>query len=352
MTAKIALAGLGKAARTIHLPAIGSIKDLHVVGGYDPASPGAAFPFPLFSSPAEMLEKTRPDILVVATPPASHFALARVGLEAGCHVFCEKPFMDSQEEVDEILGLARRAQRWIVVNNQFRFMNIYRGAKERIGTPGFGDLLFLSASQTFVVSPETEAGWRGAERRRTCKDFGTHVFDLCRFFFGEDPISILARMPKGANQESPDYLNLLQLEFSGDRVAQITLNRLARGRHSYLDLRLDGSAGCIETHLGGGVEVAAGVRGGTKRPYFRADISLGGTAILYQGEHETKIASEPANVFAHGTRRLLEAFLQALESGTVPPCNGEDNRQTLALMLAAYESAETRAPVLMSSVLV
>ena len=69
MTAKIALAGLGKAARTIRLPAISSIKDLHVVGGYDPAPPGAAFPrqtLALMLAAYEFAEKRAP----VAMSPA------------------------------------------------------------------------------------------------------------------------------------------------------------------------------------------------------------------------------------------------------------------------------------------
>lgn len=341
MKKRIALAGLGSAARRIHLPAIRKIADLEVVGGYDPAPRPGGMAFPLFSSAEEMLEKARPDILVVATPPDSHFALARLGLQAGAHVFCEKPFMNSLEEADQILDLARQCRRQVVVNSEFRFMNIYRESKQRIGRPEFGKLLFLSASQTFVITPDTEAGWRGADPRRTCKDFGTHVFDLCRFFFGEDPASILARMPKVGHPNGPDHLNLLQLEFSGDRVAHITLDRLCRGRHNYLDLRLDGSVGCIETHLGGGVEIGVGIRGGTRRPYVKADVSLGGTALLYHGEKHRKIASEPGEVFAHATSRLLEAFLAALERGTVPPCSGDESRRTLALVLAAYESAET-----------
>lgn len=53
-------------------------------------------------------------------------------------------------------------------------------------------------------------------------------------------------MPRGKQPNGPDYLNLIELEFSGDRVAHITLDRLSRGRRRYLDIRLDGEAGSIE----------------------------------------------------------------------------------------------------------
>jgi predicted dehydrogenase len=341
----IAIAGLGAAAKRIHLPAYSGLADLQVVGGCDPDARSGSFPFRVFGTVAEMLQTTRPDILAVATPPGSHFALVKEGLEAGCHVFCEKPFTGSLQDARTLCALARDARRWIVVNTQYRFMRIHQEAKRRIGTPEFGRLLFVSAQQTFFVTEETEAGWRGRDVERTCKEFGPHVFDLCRFFFDEDPHALTARMQREQDGEAADRLNLIQLEFSGDRTAQIVLDRLSRGPHRYLDLRLDGSAGCIETHLGGGISLSVGIRGGSRRPFASVDASMGGWARLYQGERYRKIAADPLDVFAEATRRLLRSFLDALDSGAVPPCHADDSLRTLALVRAAYESDSGRARV-------
>ena len=341
---RIAIAGLGAAARDIHLPAYAGLP-LQVVGGCDPASNDRAFPFPVFGTAAEMLDRTRPDILTVAAPPDQHLALVEQGLAAGCHVLCEKPFMPTLEEADRACALARERGRALVVNNQYRFMDIHREAKARIGSTEFGELLFVSIQQSFFTTEATEAGWRGRDPRRTWKEFGTHVLDLCRFFFGEEPRAVAARMPRPGSAGGPDLLDLVQLEFSGDRVAHILLDRLCRGPHRYLTVRLDGSAGTIESHLGGGLEVRAGVRGGSRRPFLGADLSLGGQARLFHGERSRKIASEPLDVFARATRRLVAAMLEALDRGEVPPSHAEDNRRTLALMLAAYDSAERGATV-------
>lgn len=344
-TKTIAIAGLGASARTIHLPAYAKLPDLRIVGGFDPIHQSGGFPFPLFRTADEMLEKTRPDILAVVTPPDTHHELTRLGLLAGCHVFCEKPFMLTLEQATSIVALSREVSRWVVVNNQYRFMNVHQEAKRRIGSPEFGQLIFLSAHQTFLTTEQTEAGWRGRGARRTCLEFGTHVLDLCRFFFDEDPRTITARMPKGNDSDGPDYLNLIQLEFSGDRVAHITLDRLCRGPTRYLTMRLDGSNGCVETQLGGTCELSAGIRGGTRRPYVNFDISMGGRARLFHGERFRKIASDPLDLFAHATSVLLEAFLEALDRDQPPPCHAEDNQRTLALMLAAYESDEQRTTI-------
>ena len=345
MKRRIAIAGLGAAARQIHIPAYAKLADLEVVGGYDPAVSEGGFAFPLFSSVDELLDKVGPDILAVVTPTTHHHEITRKGLLAGCHVLCEKPFMATMEEANEITALSREENRWVVVNNQYRFMNIHSSAKQMIGTPEFGDLLFVNANQTFFISEKTEAGWRGKETRRTCQEFGIHALDLCRFFFDEDPVSVYARMPKGGNPMGPDYLNLIRLEFSGDRVAHISLDRLCRGPHRYLEMRLDGSSGCVETSIGGNIAFSAGIQGGSRKPYMNLDVTLGGRALHYQGENVRKIASDPLDLFAHGTARLMRAFLDALNQGSTPPCNADDNRRTLALVLAAYDSHERKTTI-------
>ena len=335
---RLAIAGLGAAARTIHLPAYRRLPRLEVVGGHDPAGLGSSFAFPCFDSVQTMLERTQPDLLVVASPPATHYDLVRSGLEAGCHVLCEKPFMPTLEQARSIVAMAARLDRRVVVNQQYRFMNIHHQARNLCGRRELGDLLFVSARQTFRTDSKTEAGWRGGDPQRTCKEFGIHVLDLCRFFFDADPVRVTARMPRPHDPAGPDLLDLIQLEFPGGRAAEISLDRLTRGRHSYLEMRLDGTHGCIETRLGGGIELRFGLRGGRRRPFFELDVSLGGRARLYHGERYRNVARDPLNLFSRATGRLMEAYLDALEAEAAPPCEGADNLRSLALMFAAYAS--------------
>lgn len=339
---KIGVVGLGAAARNIHLPAIARIPELALVGGVDPFADKGSFRFPVHDSLAALVAEGRPDIVAIVTPPDSHYPLILECLAAGVHVFCEKPFVLTLEQGREVIAAAGAAARHVVVNNEFRFMNVHAAAKSRIGTPGFGELLFVSMHQTFFVTEATEKGWRGAGNQRTCFEFGTHALDLARFFFDEEPLSIAARMPKPGRPDGPDYLNLIQMEFSGDRVAHITLDRLSRGPHRYLDIRLDGTEACIETRLGGQAQVALGIRGGSKRPYAQLDLAPGGSAHLLRGDRRTRLATDPTGIFAHSTAKLLGKMVAAITEGTAPPCSAADNIHTLALMLAAYRSADQK----------
>lgn len=345
---KVGLIGLGRAAKTIHLPALAKQKNVQIVGGVDQVVLADEFNFPVFSSAQELLSRTQPDIAIIATPPSSHFHLTSECLNAGCHVFCEKPFVETVDRAKTLMDLARSRDRHIVINQEFRFMSAHRAAKDKIGQPEFGDLQFVSMSQTFRSSAETEAGWRGDARRRTGIEFGIHAIDLCRYYFEEDPISIRALMPKPANADGPDMLNLIQLEFSGDRYASITLDRLTRGRHRYLDTRLTGTKGSIETTIGGLAMVSAGVRGGGTGPFLNFERRASASARLYSAESFRTIARDPADIFPTATASLIEEMLSAIQNGKIPPCSVEDNLGTLFLTNAAYESAENSGQVVLS----
>lgn len=72
---------------------------------------------------------------------------------------------------------------------------------------------------------------------------------------------------------------------------------------------------------------------------------MGGRARLYHGEDYRKLASDPLDLFAHATGRLLRQVLRALDAGETPPCDAEHGRRILAVMLAAYESHEKNKPI-------
>ena len=339
-TWSIAVVGLGAAAKNIHLPAMRKISRLQVVGGVDPYAKSDDFSFPVFDTVEDLMKNAAPDIIAIVTPPDSHFSIICESLNAGAHVFCEKPFVLSLDEGRKVIALSKEKDRRVVVNNEFRFMNVHHTAQREIASDRFGSLLFASINQTFFVTNETEAGWRGESVQRTCFEFGTHALDLCRYFFGEEPLTLTARMPKPGAPNGPDYLNLIQLEFSGDRFAHITLDRLSRGPHRYLDIRLDGTMGCIESRIGGLAEIAAGIQGGSRKPYVRLEVTPSASAQIYYDGKSKKLAKDPLDLFPNATAQLLSEMLDALEAGKAPPCDAQDNLHTLALMLAAYASAE------------
>ncbi len=351
---RVGIIGLGAVTRNIHFPAYRSLgKKVEVVGicDNDPQTRKIALDnFGLkafFEDPRRMIEETAPDIVSVCTPPFLHVEQTIMALEAGCHVFCEKPLAENLSDATRVMRVAEETGRLVVVNNQFPYMNIHLGAKRMIGSPEFGKLLFLQAWQIFHPSVVTEAGWRGELRQRLCFEFGIHVFELARFFFEAEPIAISARMPRPQADRFDDALNLITLEFPDGHAASIILNRLSKGPERYLDMRLDGEFASIHTSIGGSLGIKAGIHTREKRPFLGIDFVKGGSAVWQQGNKSKTIAKDNINPFASSTAHHFGNFIKALEKGEIPSGTVQDNIKTLALVFAAYDSAKSNCTVMM-----
>ena len=185
----------------------------------------------------------------------------------------------------------------------------------------------------------TEAGWRGGLAHRLCFEFGIHVFELVRFFFAAEPVKLMAHMPNPLGRAQCDTINVIALEFADGRGASIVLDRASRGPERYLDMRLDGERGVVHTSIGGRIRFQAGIHTRERRPFLNFTFVKGGKAELQHGARSRRIAKEGINPFADSTARHFANLLDAIERGGTPLGNIRDNRKTLALVMASYDSA-------------
>jgi predicted dehydrogenase len=351
----LAIIGLGAVVRNIHMPAYLQLTDkVRVVAGCDPDKAAREYArekwrLPnVFDNPREMIERTKPDVVAVCTPPWLHLQHTLLALDYGCDVFCEKPLAENLAQADQIIRASDNAGRLVVVNTQFPCMNIHSAAKKLVGSPRFGRLLYLHAWHTMRPTAVTEAGWRSQLSRRLCFEFGVHVLELARFFFDDNPLRVIAQMPNPLGIARCDVVNVISLEFSDGRAASIVLDRLSKGPERYLDMRLDGEFASIHSSIGGRVELAAGLRTRERRPFLEFTIVQGGRAVLQNGNRSTLIAKDRTNILADATARHFAAFIDAMRSGEPPSGNVKDSRNTLALVLAAYDSAASGKAIEMS----
>jgi predicted dehydrogenase len=349
---RVAFIGLGAVAHNIQLPACRLLGGrVQVVAGCDPDAAARDrairhWKIPaVFEDPAAMLAAAKPDWVFVCTPPALHRAHTELALQAGCHVFCEKPMAESLADADLMISAARAANRHLVINNQFPFMACHQAARAQIGRPEFGRLLFLHATHTMQPTTHSEAGWRGALERRVGFEFGIHVVDLARFFFGTDPVRVYARMPRPDPGIHSDPINLMTLDFPDGRAASIVLDRLSKGPERYLDMRLDGEHAVVQTSLGGRAELTVGLHARARRPFARLLLAGGAHATLQTGTRERVLARDGLDLFAAATARHFGAALDALARGVEPHATASDNRRSLALVFAAYDSDALGVPV-------
>ena len=90
-----------------------------------------------FTDLTELLEKGRPDVVHITTPPESHFDIARFCLEQGCHVYVEKPFTLYSEQAERLIELANRKRVKLTVGHNNQFSPVARGRMRALVQGGY-----------------------------------------------------------------------------------------------------------------------------------------------------------------------------------------------------------------------
>jgi predicted dehydrogenase len=85
-----------------------------------------------FSNTEQLLETARPDIVHITTSPQSHFGIATTCLEAGCHVYVEKPFTVTTAEAEALIKLATAKNRKITAGHDDQFTPATRMMRDLI----------------------------------------------------------------------------------------------------------------------------------------------------------------------------------------------------------------------------
>jgi predicted dehydrogenase len=128
---KVAIVGCGKIADA-HAAQIQRIKGCEIVGVFDREPLMArqlSERFPVqryFGDLPELLSEARPDVVHITTPPQTHFDLAKLCLEWGCHVYVEKPFTVDENEARRLIALATGKGLKLTVGHDDQFSHVAR----------------------------------------------------------------------------------------------------------------------------------------------------------------------------------------------------------------------------------
>ncbi len=95
----------------------------------------------------DILEDASIDLVLIATPTTSHFPLAKAALEAGKHVFIEKPMTSTVEEAEMLNKLASTQNKLIFVDHTFVFAPAVQKIREMVQQGELGDLLYFDSSR-------------------------------------------------------------------------------------------------------------------------------------------------------------------------------------------------------------
>ncbi len=138
---------------------------------------------PWFTSAAELLDATAPQVCSVATGGfeygSDHYAPTLQALEAGCHVLCEKPLCNDIGKAAEMVRVARERRRCLGVDFNHRFTPAALQAKAWLDEGRLGSLLFVNMA-LWIGKP----GSFGSPYFHL-KALNPHSVDMMRYYCGE-----------------------------------------------------------------------------------------------------------------------------------------------------------------------
>jgi predicted dehydrogenase len=133
---------------------------------------------------SEALDDDDVDAIAIATPVSTHFELAAAALNAGKHVFVEKPLAASTSDASELLELAAAHGRVLMPGHTFLYSPPVMKIKELIDTGELGEVLFITTSRVNLGlhQPDVSVVW----------DLAPHDFAILRFWLDERPATVSA----------------------------------------------------------------------------------------------------------------------------------------------------------------
>jgi predicted dehydrogenase len=158
------------------------------------------------------------DALIVATPVSTHYTLAKAALEAGKHVFVEKPLALSTAEAHALVDLARRQNRVLMPGHTFVYSPPVNVIRDLVQSGELGEIYFVSTSRVNLGlhQPDASVVW----------DLAPHDFSILLYVFGQMPTHVAAVSRSCIIADIPDVA-FINLRFPSGTIAHVELSWLA-----------------------------------------------------------------------------------------------------------------------------
>jgi predicted dehydrogenase len=277
----------------------------------------------------EALASVDCDAVLVASPPGTHYVVAKAALEAGKHVLCEKPLATNLQDAFDLVETADRAERVLMVSQNYRYNAPFRVVQRLLMEDELGELASIEIScrrdTRMLFAPDD---FRYSMRHPYVLDMSIHHFDLIRAATGRDVSSVYAhswRVPDSPFVHHPAVAAILDLEAGVPVVYQG-----------------DWATHEPETSWNGEWEIV-GEAGRILWSGSEEDRGIGEVVLERWGKEPRLIEQRDLEFVERGA--TLQALRAALEDGEPPETVAADNVKSLAAMLGCVSSIESGEPV-------
>jgi len=309
---RLGLIGVGSHAKETHVPNIKKMKDTFTIQGIATRSGATAGVAALRHGAAiatsdhrELLASEDIDAVLIATRHTTHAKFVKEALDAGKHVFVEKPMTLTLEDAREIVEKSSEKGLVIRVGFNRRFSPWINAMRNAIGQDGLR--VFSCRINTGIIPGD----WSNTpEEGGRVLGEAVHFFDLCNWFMRAEPVSIVAMFGGEEKVVDPDVM--IHIRYPDGSIGQVLYTALGNPRmgKEYFEAFGNGRA--------------------ARSDDFKSFSSYGASQSVGWGERGNK---------GHATE--LEEFAAAIRGKTFP-IEGADARAGLVatwMALACYKSA-------------
>jgi len=277
-----------------------------------------------FSTLEEAVRRVQADAVLTVTPPAVHVEHARIAFENGLHLMSEKPMADSLVSARDMVEMARRAGRQLVVSQNYRYSKQIQKLRQLVESRSAGEL--GHGHVDFYIPADFSGSFRENMQYVLLVDMAIHHLDLIRFISGRNIVKVFAQTFRPAWSWYGHHSGVkLLMELDGGLPFSYSGDWSAYGRPTSWngDWRLQCSQGAL--HLTG-TEIAQ--------------------STCERWAKEVRTVKVEADEIEHpGQAGTLRAFANAIRTGRPAPTGGDDNIWSLGAVMAGIRSTQTGQPV-------
>ncbi len=335
-TLRLGLIGCGYIGVTVHLNSLRRSPQADVVAFAEPDEerrqiarrqlPQAV----AFADYRELLDQAEIEAVVVCLPNALHSEAAIAALQAGKHVYLEKPLALNLDDGRKLLEAWRHSGQVAMIGFNYRFNPLHQEVQRHLREGRLGNL--LGVRSVFTTPPGRAPEWK--QRRATgggaLLDLGSHHVDLMRFWFKQDILDVTATVKSERVEADTATLE--------SRLANGLVVQSFFSMSSVDDDRFEiyGQRGrlCLDRYNSWNVEVTGLRRASVPLRHF-------GQALAWLPRSRFGVKKLLAPAREPSFAAALAHFVVAAKSRRQTSPNFEDGFHSLAAIIAAEESART-----------
>ena len=268
------------------------------------------------------------DCIAIATPVYSHYKLAKQALKSNKHVLIEKPLTNSYRTSKELIDLAKRLKRVLIVDNTYLYTSAIQKISKIVHTKTFGKIQYIDSTRINLgkFQPDVNVLW----------DLATHDISICLYLLQEAPKSVQA-IGKSHTKSGMADIAYLTLHFNSNKIAHFNCSWISP------------------------VKIRHMLIGGTKKMIVFNDLESTEKVKVYDSRYEEKIINSDSNKFltdyrigdvyvpklnlTEGLANLVSDFASAIKSRKIPVSNHNISLMIVKILESAEKSLKDNGKI-------